>query len=262
MKQLEKRLYEREELAEVLNLNLKSSHFARDAKNILTNWGYDYEYSRKGANITRAPESAEERITEMMIRIFDIDIRSDIFAFACFINLLATYYEFTMMPWDERAKEIKDIYEVVISADALKKWYRKLVNKGFVDKSRSEKTYWRTCYVNGMKIREVVDDDKSIQEMREYWQHGKEVRESFIANAISSGRKDYKQINTESWKYCNEALWRNYQWCYYSCARIDLNILGECAQELYELINEISEGGYKEYEIVVNTSIVPIENKN
>lgn len=57
MKQLDLRFYSKSELSEILNVRLENnSHFARDVKTTLINWGYSFEYSRKGATITRQPQ--------------------------------------------------------------------------------------------------------------------------------------------------------------------------------------------------------------
>lgn len=260
MQQLEKRLYAREELAEILDLNVKSSHFARDVKNKLANWGYDFEYNRKGATITRAPETAQERLAEIIIRVFDIDIQVDVYAFACFINLFSCYPEFSTMPWDERVKDLKTVYDVDIAASTLKKWYAKLNKLNLVTKDKTDKTYWKTSFVNGEKRREIVDGNEKLGlEMTEYLETRKELLNEYISSALASGKKDYKKITAEAWENAQKVLWSTYHCCYYSCGRISLNIIGECAQEIFELVNEISEGECTEYEVVVNTSLVPVK---
>lgn len=65
MKQLEVRFYGRAELAEILQVDLKNKNFARQVKNKLMNWGYSFEYFRKGVNITRQPQTAQEKLAEI-----------------------------------------------------------------------------------------------------------------------------------------------------------------------------------------------------
>lgn len=148
MKQLEKRFYAREELAEITGIDAKSNHFARDVKNTLTQWNYNYEYSRKGALITKQPETAEERLAEIIIRAYGMDVRLDVYGFACFISLLLEDEEFRAMPWAERERVMSEEMGVTISFETMKKWCAKLIGKNMIAKS-ADKAYWGTCLVEG-----------------------------------------------------------------------------------------------------------------
>lgn len=73
MKQLELKKYTRQEIADALNLNKSSSNFKRDVENKLSKWGYDYIYTRAAVTITKRPESADERLKELLIRELHLD---------------------------------------------------------------------------------------------------------------------------------------------------------------------------------------------
>ena len=260
MIQLERRYYERVEIGEITGVNPKSQNFKRNVENKLTNWGYSFSYGKKSFTITRAPETAQERLAEIIIRVFDIDIQVDVYAFACFISTFSWYVEFSQMPWDERAKEMKILYGITISGDTLKKWYGKLNKMNLITKDKTDRAYWKTSIEDGVKIRDMVEGDEELEsEMKAYLDTRKELLNEYITSALASGKKDYKKITAEAWENAQKTLWNRYQCCFYSCGKITLNIIGECAREIFELVDEISEGEYQEYEKVVNTALVPVQ---
>jgi hypothetical protein len=40
----------------------------------LNKWGYSYNYSRKGWEITQVPQTAKERLTEILLREYGLDV--------------------------------------------------------------------------------------------------------------------------------------------------------------------------------------------
>ena len=242
MKQLEKRFYAREEIAEFLNVNIKNKNFARDVKNILTNWGYGYEYSRKGVNIFKAPTSAAERLSEIMIRNYGLDIQVDAKAFACFLVAFAEVECFDAMPWSEREKSMKECYGISVSEKTLRNWCNKLMRSNTIEKG-GEKVYWCTEGAKENKKRYMVEPGSpEDEEMINYMKTRSKLLETYISDAIASGRKDYKQINAEAWQKTNTALWRDYGCCYYSCKSLVLSAFDDFnAHEIYELITEVAE---------------------
>ena len=105
MKQLEVKTYTKQEIADITNTDINDRHFARKVRDILTNWGYSFEYSRKSININKVPETAIERLSELMIRCYDLDIRVNAYDFAIFTYcLLADLDSFSSMPWEARSK--------------------------------------------------------------------------------------------------------------------------------------------------------------
>ena len=127
MQQIEVRNYSRNEMAELLKVEITDSHFSRKVQSILTKWGYSFVYSRKAIEITAAPSTAQERLNELLIREFDLDIRIDIGKFATFVYLLMDE-EFSSMPFGERANVMQQDYNIEVSEITLKRWYKKLVD--------------------------------------------------------------------------------------------------------------------------------------
>lgn len=221
MQQLEKQFYSREEIAELLTVKI-TDHFKRDVINKLDKWGYKYKYSRKGVEITGAPATAQEKLKEIMIRQFDLDIQVDVNAFACFVKLLIDYEDFMNMPWEQRVKEIKEIYNVSVEKRTLERWGNKLISKNLIAKG-FDRVYWSTTYINGKKERIRVDGDPEAEaEMAAYMARKKELA------ALS---KDFNE---------NFAiLWKEFGCCYYSCSSLVLNAIDENIQEICELVDEI-----------------------
>lgn len=147
MKQLQKQFYGRQEIAELLKVDINDNkHFKRNIENKLTKWGYSFEYSRKGVEITRQPETAEERLSEIIIREYDLDIQIEITEFANFIYLLLVDEEFISMPWGKRVEYMKEQLDLDISESTLKRWAKKLLDMNLVAKDKISRTYWATFY--------------------------------------------------------------------------------------------------------------------
>lgn len=228
MKQLELRFYDRNEIAEALSLNI-TKNFARDVKGKLDKLGYKYSYSRKGVEIEAVPAAAADKLKEIMLRQFNLDIRIDTYAFACFMCLLMEDAEFTSMPWSVREQALKDLYGISISERTLRAWNTKLIKENIIHNDKQERTNWRTRYnaALGIKVREWVDGNEEMeQEMQQYMKHRK------ILYAA-----------TKDWDNTLLTLWKEFGCCYYSCSTLVLNGLGEEAQEIYELVKEVAKNG-------------------
>lgn len=221
MQQLEKQFYSREEIAELLTVKI-TDHFKRDVENKLNKWGYLCKYSRKGVEIIAAPATAQDKLKEIMIRQFNLDIQVDVYAFACFIKLLIDYEDFMNMPWEQRAKEIKEIYNVSVDKRTLERWGNKLISKNLIAKG-FERVYWSTSYINGKKERIRVDGDPELEaEMAKYMARKKE---------LAATSKDFNE---------NFAiLWKEFGCCYYSCSSLVLNAINTDIEEICNLVDEI-----------------------
>ena len=95
---------------------------------------YEYEYSRSGVEITGKPETAEERLREILIRKLNLDVQVDAYAFACFICAFTDIGSFDSMPWEERAELMKYKYGVDVSDRTLRNWCRKLISSNIIQK--------------------------------------------------------------------------------------------------------------------------------
>ena len=264
MKQLEKKFYSRQEIADILDVNIgDNKHFKRNVENKLQKWGYGYEYSRKGVEIIKQPTTAEEKLAEIIIRKYDMDIQIDVYGFACFISLLLEDEEFRSMPWGERERVMREEMDITLSESTLKKWCAKLINMNMIAKITAEKTYWGTCVIDGEKIRFAVSGDESAEkQMAEYMDFRNERVQEYTSSALASGRNDYGTIKKEAWSSALAEAWAKFHACYYGCSSLALNAIGDEAVEIYELVNEIRDTEPKDYVVVVSTAIVPIGIKN
>lgn len=254
MEQLELRTYSREEIADVLNINITdTNHFKRNVENKLNKWGYSYEYSRRQVKITKAPTSADEKLAEIMIRYYNMDIRIDTISFAAFLYSLVVYPEFSAMPWEERSKWLEEEFGVCVSDRTLRSWCAKFINSGYIVKNDDYKVRWVTGYYNGEKYRDIIDGDEKMEEFADkYYQTMKELLEKY---------KDLPR--TEKWQNVRSELWNKYKCCIYYCKGLqfsawDNQMSLEMTQEVVELVNEIAEREPVETKVVIQQSIETI----
>ena len=185
MKQLELRAYSKEEIMDITGV-VKDAHTARNIKNTLTKWGYTFEYKTKQTTITRIPTTPEEKLNEILVRKFDMDIRTDAFAFGTFISELSYNCAFAAMPWEERSKYLEEECGVSVSDRTLKTWVSKLLNNNIISKDTENKVEWVTVSYLGQKDRYQVDD--FIAEFgEEYFQKYKELRKQYIQEYQEEG---------------------------------------------------------------------------
>lgn len=226
MQQLECRFYSRQEIAEILCLNpTGNSHFAEQVRRTLNNWGYQYQYARQGITITTIPETAEQRLTEILIRQFGLDKQIDPFAFSCFLCAFNDIDGFHSMPWEERAEMLNQAYHISVCDRTLRNWCKCLIGQDVIT-ATPRQSWWRTEYINGIKCRESVPEDD--EEMQRFFARRGELL-------------DKEKL---SWKETMSRLWREFQCCYYSCKGFFLNAIDqtaqECLYEIYELTQEIA----------------------
>jgi hypothetical protein len=250
MQQLETKFYSRAEIAEELKLNINDNkHFKRNLDNKLVKWGYSYEYDRKGVLITRAPENADEKLAEILIREYDLDVQIDTYSFACFITAFEDVEKFDSMPWGERENILKEFYDVDVTDRTLKNWASKLFKTGTLSKS-NEKTYWSTsinCF--GQKTRQwIIEDSEEYEEMSKYFERRKELVKQFM----SEGKN-----RSEAWTEANKTLWCEYGCCYYGCKTVMPGAFDQTRHlhEIYEYVREIAASG-EEAVFKVETAIV------
>ena len=233
MEQLEKREYTRTELAEVTGRSLKSSHFARDIQDDLTKWGYGFEWlPRRGVRITRIPETAEERLAEMMMRYFGLDIQVETRAFACFLYLMLVMEEFQCMPWPEREVEIWYQFDVSIAESTLRRWASRLLAGDHLHKIECDGVYWQTSKYEGEVFRKPIDAATDEGYAR-YKARQRELIDEYL---------DLGLPKSKAWSEAFKQLWREFECCYYRCPRFVLNgISSEMIGELCDIVVEICE---------------------
>ena len=240
MEQLKLKTYTRQEIAEILKLDAKNKNFARDAKNILTNWGYSFNYSRKVVEITRQPQSAKEKLNEIMIRKYDMDIQTDVYSFSIFLYCLLLDDAFNSMPWDAREEWIRDEFDISVDSRTLRNWCSKFIKHGTIEINKSDKTFWMTTINSeGEREREIVEQDNPCR--LAYWKDFWNLKKAGVENI-------YKE------------LWCKYGCCFYSCGTLELSAFDDVSllQEIIELVNEIIDNPT---DTIIETTVKMIDIK-
>lgn len=240
MQQLEIKFYSREEIAQKLSVSLQDTHhFKRNVENRLRKWGYGYIYSTKGVWITRAPETPEERLSEILIRVFSLDVQVNVRAFAQFLDAFISIDGFSSMPWGKREEVLRQIYGTSPCEKTLRNWCSKLIAMGCIHRSE-HRTYWKTSICEGHKERIAVAEDDP--ERMEYFADRRRILQEETEKALSYGLPQ-KEVANRAWKNTIEILWVKYGCCFYSCKFFDLNACelteGGYLYEVFELTEEI-----------------------
>ncbi len=253
MIQLENRAYPKVEMAELLGLDPKNKNFKRAVETTLTSWGYKYEFPpySKTITITYIPEG-EDKLAELLIRDYGIDVRTNPVEFACFLHAFNHIDGFISMPWGERAKAMADCYGVEVCDRTLRNWANKLFTSGTLMKC-AEKTYWKSAKISDTEtLREPVEKS----EFSEFYKYRREAQSKAMADMILAGRTDYEEIRKESWTQAHFAAMNEFKgWCYFSCKTILLSAFDDKdLAEIFELVEEIApiliEGKRRDDEIM------------
>ena len=237
MKQLEIRAYERQEIADIMGLKINSHNFLRDVRIRLDAWGYDYETPRGSSIIiTRKPETAKERLAEIMMRLFNLDIQIDTLDFACYLDFMLNEPHAKTMPWKLRHEKIMEEYGMDILEITLRRWTNRLEECGVIFKSpfMQDAEWWMTTITFGIKDQKPVPDE--LQHLiPEYFQRQKELYEAAL---------EAKDGNIyAAWKAAHKQLWKEYECCFYRCKRFEINgISTEEIDNIVALVTEIIEG--------------------
>ena len=242
MKQLDLRVYPREEIADVLSVNIKdSSHFKRNIENKLSKWGYGYQYKTAEVTITSQPDTPEKRLAEILCRGFGLDIQVCAIQFACFIAAFTDIEGFCTMPWEEKANLYYRQYGYCVDERTLRNWCASLIKNGIVAKFPSS-VAWRTDVIQGVKHRSLVQADE-CQRVQDYFNRRRELFKEHYGLFKTSGTE--KTARTIAWKETYKALWSEFSCCYYYCKHFTLTAFSDEVKEdlmqIYELVREIKE---------------------
>ncbi len=206
-------------------------------KTKLENWGYTYNYSPNGVEITGKPDSPEERLKEILIRKLNLSVQTDPYAFACFICAFRDIRGFVSMPWAEREFYLKEKYGITITERTLRSWCSTLIGSEVVQKS-GEMSFWKTEMFGNEKVRTKIS--KNDPERRKYIQKKNKYLDKGRAAAADGGLIG-KEANKFAWKFTYNRLWQKFKCCYYSCSRLIFTAIGEdYLFEIYELVEEIA----------------------
>ena len=243
MEQLEKRFYTLDELAEITGMNCKANNFKRNVENALTKWGYSYDwFNRRGATITGIPTSPEERLQELLVRQFHVDIQVDMYAFSCFVTAFTDIDGFDSMPWEEREKVFQEYLGRKVDKRTLSKWSKTLIEQEIMGKD-CVGSYWKTEIIDKRKIRSPATE----KEYEEYEIRRRELMRRLEEFAMDAMRQDpqlpYKEAVKIAWKELYSILWDEFNCCYYCCKTFQFTMWNDQGDlvEVYELIREISE---------------------
>lgn len=248
MKQLEIKYYSRDELSEIVGVDSKNQNWKRKVGNTLTNWGYQWSYGKKSFTITAKPQTAVEKLSEIMMRSYDMDVRSNVYDFAVFtMCLLEDIDGFASMPWEYRAKYLLDQWNIQTCEKTLRNWCNKLIKTNTIIKDKNEKTYWCSYKVDGVKYQEELEGGRNNPMWKKYWNRFFELKKSGCDNPAY---ETYVELGH----------------CVYSCARFafsafdDIGLLEEVISLIAEIANE------EAFDTVITCSIeiteVPRVSKN
>ena len=237
MEQLEARFYTRCEIAEITGAReADTKHFKRNAENILTKWGYGYDWMRDGVRITHTPATPEERLQEILLRQFKVDIQVNMYSFACFVTAFTDIPGFNCMPWALRETAYHKYSGVFVTSRTLSSWSKKLLDQGIMVKG-TVGSYWRTEVIDHEKIRTNVTE----QEAQAYFDRRSELVRQRTELHIRAGL-DYEAARKTAWQDAYAILWAEYNCCYFSCKTFIFTAWNEngTIAEIYELTREIS----------------------
>ena len=206
-------------------------------KATLEKWGYEYNYSRSGVEITGKPDLPEERLKEILIRKLNLDVQINAYDFACFLCAFTDIGSFDSMPWEERAEQMQLKYSVEVTDRTLRSWCKRLIGSDIIQKC-GRISFWKTQRFGKEKYRTpvAVDDPR----MAEYFQKKREYFEVAMLAAEKAGKKG-KEAVLDAWDTTFKSLWREFGCCYYSCRGLLFNVIEEdYIFEIYELAQEIA----------------------
>lgn len=240
----EKRSYPRAEIAEIMALNPKSRNFARDVKNRLDKWGYEYEYKSSSVLITKVPATPEERLNELLIKKLNLDIQTNLRGFALVFYLLSTDYDFATSPWLTKENIILREYGFDIDDSTMRNWARKLIRANVIAKDIDSPEPWRTIILNGSKKQERLDmnDEKTLKEKEEYYS----LRSQYLQEADTEYQKATQtaEMNPKRWEIAIRRLWKEKKCCYYTVKPFVFNAFfdDDDYKEIFELIQRVGLG--------------------
>lgn len=227
MEQLEVRVYERQEIAEITGVKQGSHNFIRDVRNRLEKWGYTCETPNRGpVIITSRPTTAGAKLKEIMLRLFKLDtqiakkddFRDGTLDFACFLDFMLNEPYAETMPWAMRHTMIKDMYGMDIAEITLRRWASHLIQNDILHKSpfQQDSMWWKTTMVDYNKYQEPVPDDE-IDAIPKFFQR----RAVILQEKLKLHDK-----KSEAWKETYKELWREFGCCYYRCRCLRINGIG------------------------------------
>lgn len=239
MEQLELRSYDRKEIASILHVNPAPKNFKRDTENRLSRWGYQYVIVDRGpVIITGKPETPEDRLKEIMFRLFELDTQTGTngemdngsTVFACHLHFMMTEEIAETMPWDERYAWLNENYGVTACPPCLQRWTNRLIAHDIMNKSSTGAMWWMTYYIDGVKHRVPVDEtDPELINYREY-------KAKILPEML---RRTNGNVNT-AYHLLEKCLWAVFHCRYYQCKCLQVNgLTDEDTETVLALVDKI-----------------------
>ena len=242
MEQLELRFYTREEIAEVLSMSVKRNNFGRDVRDKLSKWGYGCHYQKRvGVDVFSKPETTEERLAELLIREYCIDVQINPMQFAYFITSFKVIDGFNSMPWAERAAAYYKQFNIWVSDRTMRNWCSRLIQKGVIH-NFGACTAWRTDIIDGRKCRSQVQEEEE-EEMNRFFDRRWELVKEYQQDEREK-RESIQEAKKKAWSRAYKELWSEFSCCYYYCKDFVLTAFTDddkdTLYEIYELVEELA----------------------
>lgn len=229
MELLENRFYDLDEIAEATKSNRASSQFKRDITRKLDAWGYQYEWhNRRGVTISAHNLTPEIRLKELLVNRLNMNSQINPVEFAYFILAFSAIPGFATMPWETRYQVLHENGMVNKEIATLRNWASRLIATDNVIKGGKD-ALWHTYTEKGKKIQERVELDDA--RYKEYCARRTDLLEALKKSDLSPSKH---------WGEMVKSLYGEYG-VYYYCPALCLNALGNDVDELYDLVEQITE---------------------
>ena len=216
-----------------------NGNFISRVRERLENWHYECDTPHGGpVIITKQPETAQDRLHDIMMRKlgFDVQVRPD--EFACFMHFMMTVPDADCMPVEERLDYINQNYKpICLSKSTLERWTESLEISEALYADPQAKVRWKTEKIAGNYIRTKVDGDEELEAERSEY--------------LDRMRQLYQELSKEGLcgKHLNRAvfskLWQEYGFGYARPTPIlfwnGFTMNDELFQEILNLVTEICE---------------------
>lgn len=213
MQTLELKEYSLTEIKEITQKARK-----RDVMNVLDKLGYDFHwYNGTGVEITKLPteKSPAEQLKSLLFSTLDLDVRTDVTAFAAYFYKMMDDDLFLTTPWEAKAKELKREFGIDISDRTLRTYNAKLINKDMLIKNDDMREDWYTTYVGYDKVQDVVwtSDEDAVAAMEDWYnKRSQYLIDADIEYQKAIGEADVQ--NPKRWRIALKRLWDETK-CFY-----------------------------------------------
>lgn len=229
---LENRVYTRAEMETITAIPQTNHNFKRAVEKWLETYGYTYELTQQRGgdfHIISRKETAEQRLHTIMIDELGLDRQTQPTEFAYYIYFLMTYPNAEWMPLVEQQQRISKLYGRSYGDSTIGTWQKKLEAAGVVDRDAS-KNYWKTIRQDRGNYRVYIEDRKTDPDYARYWARLNEIL-----------RENEARTGYRCWENSFNQMWNEMGMIIYSCPARLINIIGDHAEEICNLAQEVVE---------------------